>query len=70
MKKYQNESTIDRLVRLLIGGLFIVIAYFWLNGILQTILYILGIVSLVTSITGFCGLYKILGISTLSKENK
>jgi hypothetical protein len=70
MKKYQNEGVIDRLFRLLISELLIIVAYFWVGGVLSIILYVLGIIALVTSITGFCGLYKIICISTLPKENK
>lgn len=70
MKKYQNEGVIDRLVRLLIGELFILVAYFWIGGVLSIVLYVLGIIALVTAITGFCGLYKVIGVNTLSKEQK
>lgn len=70
MKKYQNEGVIDRMVRLLISELLILVAYFWTGGVLSIILFVLGIVALVTAITGFCGLYKVMGISTLPKEQK
>jgi len=70
MKKYQNEGVIDRWVRLLISELLILGAYFWIGGALSIILYVLGVVALITSITGFCGLYKVIGINTLPKEQK
>jgi hypothetical protein len=70
MKKYQNEGVIDRGARLLISELFILGAYFWTGGILSVVLYIIGIIALVTAVTGFCGLYKVIGISTLAKEQK
>ncbi len=70
MKKYQNEGVIDRGARLLISGLLILGAYFWIGGILSVILCVLGIVALVTAVTGFCGLYKIIGVNTLPKDQK
>lgn len=70
MKKYQNEGVIDRGVRLLIGELLVLGAYFWVGGILSVVLYIIGIIALVTAAIGFCGLYKVIGISTLPKEQK
>lgn len=70
MKKYQNEGVIDRGARLLISGLLILVAYFWVGGVLSIVLYVIGIIALVTAITGFCGLYKVIGINTLPKEKK
>ena len=70
MKKYQNEGVIDRGVRLLISEFLILGAYFWVGGVLSIILYVVGIIALVTAVTGFCGLYKIIGVNTLPKEQK
>jgi len=70
MKKYQNEGVIDRGVRLLISELLILGAYFWLGGIFSVVLYVIGIIILVTAITGFCGLYKLIGVNTLPKDQK
>ena len=68
MKKYKNEGVIDRGVRLLISELLILVGYFWVGGLLAIILYVLGVIALITAITGFCGLYKAMGVNTLSKE--
>ncbi len=70
MEKYKNESVIDRMIRAIVGELLLFGAYFWLGGVLQMVVIALGIVAIVTAITGFCGLYKIIGISTLPKEQK
>lgn len=70
MKKYQNEGIIDRGVRLLISELLILGAYFWVGGVLSIILYVIGIIALVTAVTGFCGLYKMIGVNTLPKDQK
>ncbi len=70
MKKYQNEGVIDRGTRLLISEFLILGAYFWVGGLLSIVLYVLGLIALVTAITGFRGLYKIIGVNTLPKEQK
>jgi hypothetical protein len=70
MNKYQNESVIDRLVRVLISELLIIGAYFWTGGVLSIVLYIIAVIALVTAATGFCGLYKVIGLNTLPKEPK
>lgn len=70
MKQYQNEGSTDRLIRLFVAEVLIIGAYFWIGGMWQIILYVLGFVSLFTSFTGFCALYKIFGVNTLSSEPK
>lgn len=70
LQELQNEGSADRLVRLFIAEILIIGAYFWLGGVWQIVFYVAGIVSLITAVTGFCGLYKVLGIKTVSKESK
>jgi hypothetical protein len=60
----QNEGTIDRTIRVVIGSVALLAGYFWLGGTLQTIAYVVGVVALATGLLGFCGLYSLLGIST------
>lgn len=58
----QNENTIDRVVRLIIGAVLIYIGWIVLrNDTLGVILDVLGAVALFTAATGFCLLYKIFG---------
>ena len=70
-----NEGKIDRYIRMGIGIVSVILAiilYFTLNSpinlTLLIILLIIGGISIVTSITGFCGLYAVFGISTIKKE--
>ena len=63
-KKLQNENFVDRIVRFIIAIILGVIGYSYLSGSLQIVLYIIAAVLLITSITGFCLIYKLLGIST------
>ncbi len=70
LQNLKNEGFIDRLARLIIAEVFILGAFFWLGGVLQIVFYVIGIISLITSITGFCALYKVFGIKTLRVESK
>lgn len=71
MKKYQNEGILDRMVRVVLAIVFFELSIFWSAGIIKTILYIVGAISLFTAITGFCTLYKILKINTnKNSDNK
>lgn len=60
----KNEGALDRLIRILIGEVLLLAGFFWLWGIWQIIAYALGIVAIFTALSGFCLLYKLLGIST------
>ena len=60
----QNEGTLDRVIRVVIGSVALLAAYFWLGGTAQLVAYIVGAIALVTGLIGFCGIYTILGIST------
>ncbi len=66
MKLQVNESTLDRIVRIVAG--VILLAGIALGAVAAPWLYVAGLVGavlLVTGIVGFCPLYAILRISTL-----
>jgi len=67
MKK--NMGTIDRVIRILLAIVFIVL---YLNGnitdVAAIILGILAIVFIITSLIGFCPLYVPFKISTIGKS--
>jgi len=65
----KNEGIIDRLMRVIIAEVFFLLAWFWFEGAVQIVFYILGFIMLITAVIGFCGLYKIFGINT-NKNNK
>lgn len=62
-----NEGTLDRIVR---SVLALVLFYLALRaqGPWNGVLGLLGAVLLFTAITGFCGLYRLLGISTCRRS--
>ena len=63
-----NEGKIDRTIRVILGVVLSGLALLSLTGVAQIIAGIAGVIALVTGAIGFCGLYKIFGISTLEKK--
>lgn len=58
----QNESNVDRVVRVILGFVLIWFGWFYLeNNTLGIVLDVFGIIALVTGATGFCLLYKLFG---------
>ena len=64
----QNVGMMDRMLRICIGIVLIVLAVLLVKGTVGTILMILSIPLLVSGIIGFCPSYVLLGIST-KREN-
>jgi hypothetical protein len=64
----QNVGMMDRMLRICIGIVLIVLAVLFVKGTVGTILMILSIPLLVSGIIGFCPSYVLLGIST-KREN-
>jgi hypothetical protein len=58
-----NIGKTDQIIRIVIAILLFIIS-FVISGWLRIALVIIGIVTLITAITRFCGLYKILGVNT------
>ena len=67
----RNEGPVDRTVRIVLGVLLLLVGLWLLNGLGGAaggiIVAVIGAILLITGITGFCGLYRLLGISTLKK---
>jgi hypothetical protein len=59
-----NESRLDRAIRVVLGIALLGIGIGALHGILEILFIIVGAISLVTGITGFCALYRLLGLNT------
>jgi uncharacterized membrane protein HdeD (DUF308 family) len=61
-----NEGTTDRIARLILGVVLIIIGWPVLgNNALGIILDIIGVILVITGITGVCGLYKVFGMNPL-----
>jgi len=69
MKK--NVGKLDKMIRLLAALLMAVLVITGLvKGAVAVILVIAAVILLVTSLTGFCGLYTLLGMSTCPVKSK
>ena len=69
MKFQVNEGPNDRLIRFVFGvGLFLVAAAGLVTAPVLYVVLLFGTIGVVTSITGFCLPYALLGISTLPKH--
>ena len=69
MKK--NMSSYDKLIRLIVAIVLIVLYYRGiLSGTLGIVALLVALVLTITSLLSFCPLYTLLGISTCKKENK
>ena len=59
MVRLQNVGQNDRMVRIVLGLLVITTAFF-VSQTLSILLLIVGILALITGVTGFCGIYFLL----------
>lgn len=65
MKLNKNMGTADRVIRLVLAALFLVLYFTGIvPGVLGIILLILAVVFILTSIVSFCPLYTLFKIST------
>ncbi|MEI8082301.1 MAG: DUF2892 domain-containing protein [Actinomycetes bacterium] len=61
----RNESSVDRIVRVVAAAIAIVIALaVGPTSIVGIVLFVVAAILLVTAAVGFCPLYRLLGIST------
>lgn len=64
MKK--NVGTVDKIIRGILGLILIYLGVFFYatSQVLSIILFIVGLGFIITSMTGFCFLYTLLGVNT------
>jgi hypothetical protein len=63
-----NETTTERFIRIVMGGAIILLAsYFRMPDLLFWALIILGVLLILTGLSGFCPFYYFLKIGTKSK---
>ncbi|WP_088319423.1 DUF2892 domain-containing protein [Kineosporia sp. R_H_3] len=61
----RNESTADRIIRLVVAVVAAVVAFtVGAGSALGIVLLVVGAVMLVTAAVGFCPLYRVFGLST------
>jgi hypothetical protein len=66
----RNVNALDRMLRALLGVIFLELAFFWLAGGWQIGAYLVGAILVVTALIRFCPLYRVLGISTVRGDAK
>lgn len=70
----RNEGTIDRILRVILATMLLLVGLFWLGGVQGSVLGLVvtgfGLLPLITGLTGVCPLYIPFGISTLEKEKE
>lgn len=60
-----NEGIIDRVIRIVLALVLGFLAYEGIGGVVgEWIFGIVGAVSLITGVTGFCAVYRLFGIRT------
>jgi hypothetical protein len=62
-----NVGERDRLLRLIFGVYAMLMGFLFIQGVIGTLLGIVGVVLLVTGLARRCGIYELLGISTVSE---
>ncbi|MBD3210745.1 DUF2892 domain-containing protein [Candidatus Micrarchaeota archaeon] len=65
MKLEVNEGKIDRFFRIVFGLVFLGGGYLYLAAPLSWAVMLVGAILVVTGVTGYCGVYSVLGISTV-----
>lgn len=59
----RNEGKMDRLLRIVLG--IVLIALWALRDFsYELVVLLIGLIALITGLTGFCAIYKLLGINT------
>ncbi|MDH4307280.1 MAG: DUF2892 domain-containing protein [Acidimicrobiia bacterium] len=68
---YMNEGTVDRVVRIALGILLLVLGFGGIvEGTLGTVFKFLGFVPLLTGLAGWCPIYAIGRLSTRTSAKK
>jgi len=60
----QNESDLDKNIRLAVGIISLLLGVFTFSGTMQILAFIVAGLGIFTGLSGFCFLYKLLGINT------
>lgn len=60
----QNESEMDKNIRLAVGITALLLGIFTFTGTLQVVALIVATLGIFTGLSGFCLIYKLLGINT------
>jgi hypothetical protein len=63
----KNLGTADKLIRVFLAELCILIAFFWMGQAWQIVLYLIAGILIIQAATGVCGMYSLIGWNTCEK---
>lgn len=66
----KNIGTLDRLLRVFIAEICIILSFFWISRDWQIFLYLIAAVMIFQAATGACGIYKMLGWDTCERVKR
>jgi hypothetical protein len=67
----QNMGTADRIIRTILSALIVVLYYLdIIGGVWGIVLLVIGVISLTTSLIGFCPSYFLFGINSCKTNKK
>lgn len=66
----KNVGKWDKKARIVLAVVFGLLAFYWFGGAAQILFGVLAVIMLVTAISGFCGLYKLVDVSTYIPDEK
>lgn len=64
----KNVGQTDRLIRTILGLYAMLLGFLFIQGWLGILIGVIGVIALVTGLVGWCGLYKLLGKSTIEPD--
>lgn len=72
IKVSRNESDLDRVLRLIIGISFIMLSLLntSFDNTIRILFFVIALMLVFTSLTGFCGIYRLFGFSTCETSIK
>ncbi len=66
-----NVGPTDKIIRVVIGIVLLLLAFlFPMSQVLKIIFIVVGVISLLTSLTGFCLAYTLFGINTCKAKTE
>jgi hypothetical protein len=69
MKLETNVGERDRLLRTILGIYGMLLGFLFIQGVLGAVIGALGAISLITGLTGWCGIYTLLNKSTVTEKD-
>lgn len=68
MRIKQNVGQTDRLLRTILGIYAMLFGFLFAQGIIGAIIGVIGLAAFITGLVGWCGIYAILGKSTVEEQ--